>query len=374
MTEAQVRAQLAGVTYSAAIDRYKSLKETFVKQYSQALDQVNDSLANRYINEFIQYINNPESNNQGVVWSITNKLSNEIASAVALRLSDPNVKNILSQLNIDYNKKYSELSQNAKNLLKKQVEILFDLDSLHDLLWEHLHALIPRDSEGGVTTSDLMNSIKSGLAQNLFYAQTERKASIQKGAIAGYFLEALIHGAAAKLTSHLDSATPGAKMTGAEKIQISLTDGTITGKIDTIFDEYFNFFSTNLSKDFQESIYMTGRDLGDNGFGAQVKLWNPPWKNVKPALSKKIGSNSNLYAAWNDKKSWINGVLFLENQVSQIFGSNVMYILGNFFYWTFEFISQMRANDYFLAFHHNGEKFTGEINIEHIDMSKPYDS
>ena len=181
MTEAQVRAQLAGVTYSAAIDRYKSLKETFVKQYSQALDQVNDSLANRYINEFIQYINNPESNNQGVVWSITNKLSNEIASAVALRLSDPNVKNILSQLNIDYNKKYSELSQNAKNLLKKQVEILFDLDSLHDLLWEHLHALIPRDSEGGVTTSDLMNSIKSGLARIYFMHRQKGRPLFRTG-------------------------------------------------------------------------------------------------------------------------------------------------------------------------------------------------
>jgi len=27
-----------------------------------------------------------------------------------------------------------------------------------------------------------------------------------------------VHGAAAKLTSHLDSTTPGAKMTGAEKV------------------------------------------------------------------------------------------------------------------------------------------------------------
>ena len=374
MTEAQVRAQLAGVTYSAAIGRYSALRQAFISQYSQALGETNNNLAMKYIQEFIDEINgNDQSSNQAKVWSLTNSLAKKIEEAVAGEM-DGTVRGKLASLSEDFSKKYGDLSATAKSLLKEQVNLLFNIDEFHQFLEKQITSIVPTDSEGGTTTTDLLNSIKSGLAQNLYYSQINAKATVQRGSIAGYFLEALVHGATSKLTSHLSSKLPGAQMVGSTKIVIPVMGGKATSKVDTIFDEYFNFFSSDLSGEFESSIDVTGRGLGQYGFGAQVKLWNPPWKNARPSLSKKIGSNSNLYAAWGDKKSWIKGVLFLETRVQQIFGDNVMYILGNFFYWTADFLTEMRENDYYLAFHHNGESFTGDIVMEAIDMSKPFSS
>lgn len=371
MTEAQVRAQLAGVTYSAAINRYNQLKNNFIHQYSQALGEQNDTLANKYIQEFIDEINEGPSN-QARSWGFARSLARQIENAVAVDM-DAGTKSTLSDLSNNFSKKYGDLSQTAKQLLKEQVNTLFDLDKFHQILQSQITQLVPTDSEGGVEPEDLINSIRSGLAQNLYYAQIGQQATMQRASLAGYFLEALVHGATAKLTSHLSNKVPGTKMMGSTKIEIPIMGGKSIGKVDTIFDEYFNFFATDLDAEFQSSIDITGRELGLNGFGAQVKLWNAPWKTANPPKSKKIGGNANLYAAWSDKKSWVKGVLFLETRVHQIFGDNVMYVLGNSFYWTADFISDIRANDYYIAFHHNGKTFTGDVNIEHVDMSKPYD-
>ena len=141
--------------------------------------------------------------------------------------------------------------------------------------------------------------------------------------------------------------------------------------IQTVFDEYVNFFSQDLNKTFQESIMIDTNSLS-SGFGIQVKLWNPPWTLKSPKNSVKITSNMPLYAQWQDKKSWIKGVIYLEQNIKSALGDNVVYMLGNSFIWTHELISNFKANGYYLAFTHTGTEFTSEIAWEKINMAKPF--
>lgn len=362
MTYEQVKHQLSGVSYSSAIDNYNSLKQSFITEYSQAIGDYTQKNSQEYINNFINEINN--GNFQGKSFALANELLLNIETAATAKLSGENISK-LAQLSGDFTKKYSDLGAQAKNLLKSQVEELYDLNTIHWQLKQQLQRVAPNN--GGVSSADIFNQVKGYLAQKLYYNNIEGKnATFRKDIIAGYFEEALIHGATSQLTQHLDNAIGGTLAIGSKTIVL---DGK--HKVDTIFDEYFNFFSSNLSASFESSIEVNPREL-TSGFGAQTKLWRAPWTLQKPVLSKSITTNSNLYNAWTNKKSWIKGVIFLENRVNEVFGDNVMYILGNQFYWTADLLSQARQNDYFVAFGHNGKEFTGKVNLETIDMSKPY--
>ena len=362
MTLEQVKRQLSGVTYSSAIDNYNTLKQQFIKEYSQAIGDYAQKDSQVYIQNFIDSINS--GNFRGRAFSLSEQLFQEIESAVAGELNGDD-KNLLATLSDNYNKKYSDLSDKAKNLLKNRVEQIYDLNVIHQKVKDKLYQVTPNN--GGVDSSDIFNQVKGYLAQTLYYNNVEGKtATFRSDIIAGYFEEALLHGATEQLTKHLSNHIGGSLSTGSKKVTLE------SGKrVDTIFDEYFNFLSTDLSTSFEAAIELNPREL-TSGFGAQVKLWSAPWTLQRPPLSKSITTNSDLYASWSNKKSWIKGVLFLENHAKEVFGDNVMYVLGNQFYWTADLLSEARQQDYFIAFNHDGKKFTGKVNLEAIDMSKPY--
>ena len=362
LTRAEVERQLEKVTYADAIKRYAKLKDQFIREYSEAIEDASQEQANTYIQEFVNTIN--DGNFQGRSFALANELFSEVEER-AVQAMDEDTKNALTELSGDYTKKYGELSNKAKKLLKEQVENLYDIQRIHNFLQEKLNTLAPND--GGVDASDLLNQVKGYLAQKLYYNNVENgDANFRKDIVAGYFEEALIHGATSKLTSHLADNIVGSQAIGSKKITLG------TGqKVDSIYDEFFSFLKKDLSATFEESIDVDSRQLA-YGFGAQSKLWNAPWKVQRPVFRRSITTNADLYSLWDEKKSWIQGVIFLEKHLSKVFGDNVMYVLGNQLYWTTDFISEARANDYFVAFHHDGDKFTEKVNIETIDMSKPH--
>jgi hypothetical protein len=67
--------------------------------------------------------------------------------------------------------------------------------------------------------------------------------------LAGYFEEALVHKATHRLTSHLTNKTSSFH-TGSQKVHLN------NYTVDSVFDEYFNFFNNDLSATFHESIFI----------------------------------------------------------------------------------------------------------------------
>ena len=360
MNEAQVRAQLSGVTYSDAIMYYSMQKQDFINSYVQAIGGQSQALARSYIADFFDAVNN--DNFQGQAFGLANNLAERLEAAV-IKAMDGQDLSQFSNLIQETDKKYGELSEKARNQLQQTLFEFFDLNIMHQELEKTLITI--KDYNGGINTQDMLTWAKSYVSSK-FYNKLlgQEKTYGRRTVLAGYFEEALVHNATNKLTKHLKNSL-GSFQTGSKRIVSN------RGSIETVFDEYFNFFSKDLSKDFEGSVLIDENRLLA-GYGAQIKLWNPPWSIKKPRKSYPIFSNANLFATWGSQRSWIKGVLYLQNKVPQTLGDNVMYILGNSIYWTCDLIQKFREDSYYLAFHHDGQKFTQTIAWETIDMSKPY--
>ena len=361
MTYEQVKAQLSGVNYESAIQYYTQQKKQFIIDYNKSLKEQTTMNLDKYINNFITEISN---NTQGKSFALSNTLIEKLNNSLVEALQNRN----MSQFNYlieDTTKKYGELSKKGQKQLAQALNEIYDINQIHEMLIESFKQF--QIDSRGISMEDIISWSKSYLRSNFYYKILDKKSSAaRKSVLAGYFEEALVYKATSKLTEHLSNNIEGVLHTASEKVS-----AVNQKKVDSIFDLYINFSSKDLSKTFHESININTNELR-SGYGAQIKLWNAPWMTKKPAISKKIANNIDLFNAWQAKKSWIEGVLFLQNKVKQALGDNVMYILGNQFYWTYELISAFKRNEYYLAFHHNGKEFTQTIAWEKIDITKPY--
>ena len=365
MTYEQVQAQLRDVTYDSAISYYAYQKLQFLQEYRMSLQESQQDMANVYMQDFIDGINN--SNLRGQSFGLTKELVDMLESALANALSTAEKSGYTFDSLSNYlNKNYSELTSKGKNALDQELNSILTLSNIDAAVRNFLMTL-KLDSNNGVDATDILNWTRSYLRGSFFNQLKGNKYQGNKTIIAGYFEEALVHKATHTLTQHLENKT-AVFHTGSKKVKINQHN------VDSIFDEYFNFCSQDLSTSFTESISVDdlGRQSLKSGFGGQVKLWSAPGdaKNLKQFYS--IANNSSLFAAWPDKKSWIDGVLFLQDKVQNVHGDNVMYILGNKFYWTTDLITRFKEYQYYLAFRHNGNEFTKVAGWEQIDMSKPY--
>lgn len=361
MTYEQVQAQLSTVTYQQAIMYYALQKQNFISEYSRAIGDSSTLMGHQFIEDFIVDINSSQL--QGQAFSLSGNLLSNLENALILAMEGKDFSS-LQKVFQDSNKNYSDLTIKGKQQLANALSEILNLDIIHSELQKVLIA--SKLDNCGINPQDIL-SFSRGYLLASFYNKIlgNSKYKGRKDILAGYFLEALVHKATGSLTQHLENKVTGSLQTGSQKIS--------RGKhaIDTVFDEYFNFFSSDLNKTFVESININTNEL-TSGFGAQVKLWNPPWTIQRPKKFYSITTNSSIFNQWHERKSWIKGVKFLEDKVQQALGDNVMYILGRNFYWTCDLISDFRENQYYLAFKHSGEKFTGTVGWEQIDMSKPF--
>lgn len=356
MTLDQIQAQLSGVTYEDAIWYYKMQKDNFIQEYKKALGTESEQQASMYVNDFIKEINSGKFQQQS--FGAINTYLSELEKSLTAYFTGQG-KNLLDSLEFDQNKKYSEQKTSAINKVTEIIEKFSQLNEMHEVLEKALMKFCLQNNNN-MDLSDLLNFGRAYARQYLFSLKTNNAVSINKAIGAGYFEEALVHKATGSLTKYLKNHIGGSMMTGSAKIN----------GVDTVFDEYINFFSQDLSTSFQESVVFEDRQLL-SGFGAQIKLWNPPWNVARPRASYHITHNKTLFEAWPEKKSWIQGVLFLQNKVREAIGDNVFYVTGNNFYWTFELISEFRAQQYWLAFHNSNNKFTSQVSWETINLAKP---
>lgn len=365
MTYEQIQRQLSNVTYTKAIRNYTIMKHEFLEQYSKALKDQTEDKAKQNIQDFINEINTEQF--QGKSFAAANVLMDKLEKSMVKALGNTD----LSELNTLIQQtegKYKNLTSKGTRELQRMLNKIYDIDEIHKAVQDALKFLKIRNNQRGLNKEDLLNWSRSYVNQILYYKAANKNTKIDKTVPAGYFEEALVHKATLVLTKDLTNRM-GAIQTGSTKIK------SVNSKkaVDTIFDEYFNFLAAaNLNKIFKESIDVDKRVLME-GFGAQIKLKNLPWRINNPRGKYfPIGQNIELYNLWVNKTSWIKGVQFLHNQVRRAMGDNVMYISGNSFAWTHELIAEAKANDYYLAFYYNeeSEHFTQTIRWEPIDPTK----
>lgn len=327
--------------YEQAIAYYNQLKKQFMREYQMALNQGKKHQSERYVNDFIEEINS--GGLQGKSWNLVDSLTEELENALTEALEKKGKKRF-TKLKQYSEKSYGELTKKGRETLEYNLSKIFDINQIHEILWQQLMKYQISQVDG-VDLSDLVAWAKSYVLSDFFNRQLLQKAggTANKASAAGYFEEALVHKATSKLTSHLESKS-GSLMVGSTKK--SVASGK---KIDTIFDEYFNFFSQDLKQSFKESLSIDNNFLS-SGFGAQVKLYNLPGNIKNPRASYTVSSNVSLYNQWQHQTQWTKGVLFLAKHIREALGDNVMYITGSTFSWTADLISHFRNQKYFLAF------------------------
>lgn len=366
MTYEEVKRQLEGVTYSKAIEHYNQMKQQFIEQYEQGLKKNVKSHASEYISHFIDEINNGKF--QGKSFGAANVLIEQLQASFIDSFENANLSS-LDDLIKTSERQYSNLTEKGKKELKNFLDQNFKQENIDLAVKKALQSLKIRNDQKGLNTSDLLVWSRSYIQQLLYAKAAGINANPNKAVLAGYFEEALFHKSTAQLTKHLKNKASGAIQVGSIKLKNEIN----SKNVDTIFDEYFNFFSQNLNKDFETSVNVDENTLL-KGFGVQVKLKNLPWLISNPKGKYfPIGQNTSLFSAFVDKSSWIKGVKYLENYTLKAMGDNVMYMAGNKLVWTAELISDARASDYYLAFFYNPTKneLTSTIRWEPIDMSKP---
>ena len=358
MTYAQVENALSDINYNNAIKYYKNQRDNFEEEFRKTINANNPDLAMQYINNFVKEFN--EGNYQGQSFGLVQQLTNKLGQTLASRLSGN--EQVLLELRDTEEKSYSKMHVAAQRKMDEAVNTLISQSELQRLIKNFLKQ---QKLDKQFNTEDLLSSSLSYIRQTLLsQVREEKKLSFNNRIMAGYFEEALVHKAFMDLANEMNIKTFSLH-TGSKKIKKG------TNLVDPIFDEYINFFSNNLNKTFAESIQID--NTLKNGYGIQVKLWNAPQNVKKARKSYHISSNAQLYQSWEEKRSWIKGIHFLEKKVREAMGDNVAYILGNNFIWTHEMIESFFNQKYYLAFYYDmgKKKFTESINWEQINMDKP---
>ncbi len=343
MYSTQIYAQLQNVTYSAAIDRYNSLKARFFAEYSAVANQEEKKLIEQVENEIAQDIeNNPIEMQE----ELTAKLFERFADIMVKKLEGSNA---VSQIRSEYQSKEKGSEQRARQAAKALSLTLMPEQELADYVRFQLTA---QNIGQGFDISDIVHQLRSYSTKMIL---TRRNASAKSyiRSTKGYYREAIIYRAFSKLNDYVEGM-PVVASTGAYK--------NLAGQ-DTVYDTYINFFD-NLQKGFETLV----NENVDIGYGMQVKSWTAPWESDKASYySVKYGYGignrkalldlSGLGEEQSSLFSWCRGVIFLEQHAIEAIGENqVGFITGNNFYWTADLISAFRAMNYFLAFGYSANK------------------
>lgn len=352
MTREWIDAQLKEVTYEDAMYYYTLMKNQFISDYSKAIGDESQQMANRYLNDFISEIETSQFGS--VPWELTYDFLNKLETGISKKLDKAIEGLTLEELEADQDTKYSDLSKKAQKTLEKHIMDVFDISNIHRYLLNELQKVGAQGKHFnkndivnwsvGYCRARLFHQLKNGNAQGFKYGNP---ATLQ-----GYFREALVNKASYELVSHINKNLPGTLHTG------SIKDNK--GR-DTPIDQYFDFLNKDIGTSFTTTLEIDDTSI-INGYGAQVKSWQAPWalaKNSKEKEAYFIGNRADLYDGWDIKEqsSWIKGVVYLQERIKDALGKdNVMYITRNTFTWTADLIRNFRQKQYYLAFHFNKEK------------------
>lgn len=333
MNSSAIYAQLQNVTYSQAIDRYNYLKTRFFVEYGIVANTEEKAIQEQIENEIVADINNNPIEGQQ---ALTETLYQDIAKVMAEKLDG--VKGARRNVKALYKESKSKGMKAAAEL----GEMLMPEEELADYVKTSLSMM---GIGAGFSIEDIVNQVRS-YRNKIILTRTNTSAASYIRSTKGYYREALVYQAFAKLMDHLDTMPVIAA--GAIKDK--------SGK-DTLYDTYIGFLK-DASKGFSALI----NEQVDVGYGLQSKSWSAPWEsenigyfNAKYGFS--IGSRADLLArsglgeSMSNPYSWVKGVMFLEQCATEAIGENQLgFITGKNFYWTADLIANFRAMNYFLAF------------------------
>ena len=353
MQQNEIFVQLQNVSYSKAIDRYNYLKQRFFFEYGATADMEEERLIDYVENEIVNDINNnPIEGQQAIV----EDLLQTVATTMADRLKG--VKN-----RKDIKKLYQQSKRQGLIAANQLGESLLSEQELADFIKTRLASM---GVGTGFSIEDILNQVRS-YRNKIILTQTNTSAKSYIRSTKGYYREALVYKAFAKLTDYID--TMPVLSTGATKNK--------KGQ-DTLYDTYISFLK-NVEGDFQALV----NEQVDVGYGIQSKSWSAPWEtetigyfNAKYGFS--VGNRADLLAGsglnntLSNLYTWTKGVLYLEQMAVQAIGENQLgFVTGKNFYWTADLIANFRAMNYFLAFgYREAKSLSPSVNWQLVPQHK----
>lgn len=343
---ANIKASLAGVTYSEAVQHYAQLKNQFLKQYANMANLEQKQAEILFLDKLSKEIS------QESVKDEYNKAFSMFQEVATLVVKD---KKLVKEKRAEIDKlrqKNIEIGDAELNSLYQQ---MISDEELYQIVQQSLSGYMP-----GFNSSDILNQARS-YAKKIIQKRIIDKSSHnpkvagRSNKVKGYYREALAYSALIEAMKVIEDNPP----------VIIESQGSKNTEVDIGIK--FNNFNTNT---------IASIDINNNNnFGVQVKSWEKPWLNSYKEISSKaiyfysIGHRSQLLSqlvARNEHHSWTRGVIMLnelENTKIAIGATNALYITGSGAIFTSDLISEMRARQYYMAFVFKMDTYEATENI-----------
>lgn len=337
MTQQQIDILLGKVTYKTAIDHYRELKDSFLRDYSSTA-QISMTEAEQM---FLQQINNEITNNPiGEQESLMKSILDEVQVAIVDKISgsDQNkIKNLRSKLR----SKKTRKARQADQELQKGLNEIVNEQELYNIVMNKVRTSF---STQGFDVTDVLDQVRSYRDRVILQANSSQKYYIRAGK--GFIREGLLNGVISNALDYIDTwRTP---------VYHSAGPGTGANNKKSIYDLYIDFF-----QDAEKSHVVTDSlSIGGAGYGVQSKSWLVPWEvHDQPTTWSRysIGNReallSQLLAEKRGYATWVQGVYFLEKHAIEALGSRqVLWGTGTSLIWTYKMIEWFRKMNYYLAF------------------------
>lgn len=346
------KAQIYSIQYSGAIKYYSKKRQDFLMQYNKGIKIDNKNLQNSgVIGQAIKEINSSDISkqrefvNKTLVPIIEEAAKNDYNSQNSSAFNE--IKNILKQAESATREEAKALKEKANNQLNKVMQNIFANQQLEEMIAEKCKDQLV---DGSYSLNDLQTRART-VRRNMILNLIQGKSDIintdwfSRNVMAGYYRESIVASAFAKVLGKAAQQTGNQTVSKTIKGQTKSVESAIDVAISDIRD--IEKLIQALEGDFTETIDI---DISKS-FGIQVKSWNSERNIYESDLS--IGNRANLADKLKNKFDWVTGALLFRhtgNVLEALGENNVAWVTGNKFYFTDDFIKQMRQKEYFLNF------------------------
>lgn len=260
------RQDLASVSYSEAIAHYNQQKHNFLQEYKRTAGDLDDKVVGQYLAEaFAEIRQNPIEGQSDII----NNIIGDVGVAIKEKIS--NKPGYIKQLKNDFNTKYEQNIEKAREAFKQEAQELLSAEELYNIIMERLSSLGTKEDLQGFQPEDILNQMRSFTVKILLNRaqgyQGNRGQGRYKNIGKGYIREAAVHKAFLKLINHIDDNDRYIMHTGATKI----------GGKDTGVDEFISFLNNIAENYFITAAISDGEALPEyKGYGIQSKSWIAP--------------------------------------------------------------------------------------------------
>lgn len=347
------RAQVESIQYSGAIKYYSKKRQDFLMQYNNGIKVDNKNLQNSgVIGQAIKEINSSDVSKQRTFINKTLVPIIEQAAKDSYKSQQNSsafneIKNLLKQAESATKKEAKALKEKANKQLDKVMKNIFANQQLEDMIAEKCKDQLVNGSYNLKDLQSRARTVRRNMILNLIKGKSDITNTdwFSHNVMAGYYREAIVSSAFARVLGEAAQQTGNQTVSKTIKGKTKSVESAIDVAITDIRD--IKKLIQALEGDFTETI-----DIDTSkSFGIQVKSWDSDRNVYESDLS--IGSRANLADKLENKSDWVAGALLFKhtsNVLEALGANNVAWVTGNQFYFTDDFIRQMRQKEYFLNF------------------------